>query len=89
MIVQLLLDFVSSLLAGMVSLTPDLPPEFDTALDTVNDGIAYFMAQVAPLSMLVPFDALAAVVSVAVVALGVWAAVLVVRVGLWLTSLWG
>lgn len=89
MITQFLLDFISTVLAAIVGLIPDMPPELDGALGSVNEGIDYFMLQIAPLSYLVPFDAIAAVVAVAIAALGFWAAVLVIRVGLWLSTLWG
>lgn len=89
MITQYLLDFISAVLAAIVGLVPDMPPELDAALGSVSEGIAYFMGQITPLSYLIPFDAVAAVVTLAVVALGVWGTVLVIRLGLWLTTLWG
>jgi len=88
-ITQLLLDFVATVLAGIVGLLPPMPSELDAGLLAVNEGIDYVMTQIAPLGYIVPFDAIAAVVAIALVSLTLWGAVLLVRVVLWLSTLWG
>jgi len=82
-IIQNLLDFLSTVFAGLISLIPPLPPEAAQAVGMIEDGTSYVLAAVEPMGVIFPFDAFAIVVAGYVGCFYFWASMLVVRVVLW------
>lgn len=81
MLIQLLLDYMSQVLADpLIASIPPFPAEVSAALAGVQDGMAYLEDQVFVLGILVPFEALAFVIALWQAVLVVWVAILLVRV---------
>lgn len=81
MLIQLLLDYMSQVLADpLIESIPPFPPEVATALAGVQDGMTYLSDQVFALGILVPFEALAIVIGVWQAVLVIWAGILLLRV---------
>lgn len=81
MLIQLLLDYMSQVLADpLIVSIPPFPAEISTALTGVQDGMAYLADQVFVLGILVPFEAFAIVIGVWQAVLVIWAAILLLRV---------
>lgn len=89
MITQIILDFIATVLAGLIDLFPDLPPEVQNGVAQINAGVAYVMDILRPLGTLIPFDAIGAVASMWLAAIIYWGVILVMKVILWATTLWG
>jgi len=73
MLIQLLLDYFSEGVGLLVGLIPPLPPEIDSAMSDVAEGMDWLGDQVFVLGILVPFDAVEIVVNVWLSTLALWA----------------
>lgn len=82
MLTQSFFDWVAALIAGVVQLLPPLPSAWVDIIAHISaSGVAigHYMALWGPL---VPFDVINQVMNAWLSLLGLWAAVLVVRIGL-------
>lgn len=86
MITQGILDWLSVLLAGLVDLIPPLPSEMQEALDWIGTGSQTIADFVAPLGIVVPFDAINAIVSVWIACLVFWGGAMFVKAIMWLVG---
>lgn len=81
MLIQLLLDYMSQVLADpLIASIPPFPDSVGTALAQVQAGMSYLGDQVFALGAVVPFEALGIVVNVWTGVLSVWVVMLLIRV---------
>ncbi|QEO10010.1 hypothetical protein [Protaetiibacter larvae] len=83
MITQYLLDFVSVMVGGLVSLIPPLPSGSTEMMSGLTDGIARFMETAAYLAPIVPYEVFPTITTYWLALVGVWGAYLVLRFVLW------
>lgn len=86
MIVQGLLDFVSQWIAGLLSLIPPLPKGWNDAVAWITDGSGFLGGMLQKLGVVVPWSVLATIVAVWVGLLVFWAAMLAVRLVLFIVG---
>lgn len=84
MIIMGIIDYISTWLAGLIGLIPPLPAEWANQIDTMTDGGYYIGSLVAKFGPFVPFDTISSLISVWVGLLAFWAAMLGVRLVLWI-----
>lgn len=84
MIVQGILDFVSSWLAGLLGLLPPLPSVFTQALGWVQNLGATIGQGAAKFSPIVPWDTFTQILGYWLIIMLFWLAFLAVRFTLWI-----
>ncbi|HMF58838.1 MAG TPA: hypothetical protein VK595_00620 [Vicinamibacterales bacterium] len=72
MLIQLLLDAFSEIFAGFMALIPPMPPEVALAMAEIGEGMGFLQDLTWSLGIIVPFDAVAAVINLWGVGIGIW-----------------
>jgi len=72
MLIQIILDWFSKMVADFLDLLPPLPPELSSILGTITSGMDWVEDQVWTLGIIVPFETITALLVVWQVAIGVW-----------------
>lgn len=86
MLVQLLLDFLSKVVAEGVKLIPPMPPEMFGLISDMQDGAGELGESVASLGMVVPFEVASGLLTVWLVLIGFWTTVGLARIVAWLVG---
>lgn len=86
MITQMLLDWFSSLFAGIVGLIPPFNTDTRLAVEFIDEGIDEAVSAVSNFGILVPFDAINTLIGLWLAAIGFWAITVVVRIVFWVAG---
>lgn len=86
MITQSLLDWLSQLMAGIVSTIPPLPGSTGTLITEVESAVEQFAQTAAYLSPLVPYDVFPVLLSYWGGLMLVWSGYLALRLALWVIN---
>lgn len=83
MITQTIIDFFVLIVAWLVSLIPDLPPEVQEAIGQLYEASDDLGTDAAKLGVIVPWTTIGAMVPLWLGVMGFWGAALVVRLIIW------
>lgn len=84
MIIQGILDFISQWIAGLIRLMPPWPSEMTTALGYMEDFGALMASYLEPFGVIMPWATFGIIINVWLGAMTFWAAMLGLRLVLWI-----
>lgn len=83
MITQLILNFISSVVAGMIGLIPEIPTQFYAVELQYQLAMNLAAPMAAKFGVLIPWNAATSIIGILLTLIPIWLSVLPVRVALW------